>query len=79
MPTNSPTFQYWDTILNIEVMDLIFVRAHREENFPLCVEVPKVIVPWFFALDNHNYARWIPIHTRDTESLPPSILAEFKG
>ena len=36
------------------------------------------MVPWFFALDHHNYARWIPIHIRDMESLPASILKEFE-
>ena len=62
MIAKSPTFQYWDTILNMEILGLIFVRAHREQDFPLFVEALKALVPWFFALDHHNYAPWIPVH-----------------
>ena len=54
------------------------MRAHREQNFPLYVKTLKALVPWFFALDHHNYARWIPIHICAMENLPASILAEFK-
>ncbi len=78
MTQKSPTFQYWDTVLNMELMGLMFIRSHREGNFSLYVECLKAIVPWFFALDHHNYARWIPIHIRDMESLPASILIEFE-
>ena len=78
MISKSPTFQYWDTILNMEILGLIFVRAHREQNFPLYVESLKALVPWFFALDHQNYARWIPVHIRDMESLPASIHKEFE-
>ena len=39
-------------------MGLIFVRAHREQNFPLYVETLKAVVPCCFALDHHNYASW---------------------
>ena len=74
----SPTFQFWDTILRMEILGLIFVRAHRERNFSRYVESLKAIVPWFFALDHHNYARWIPVHIHDMESLPTSIHQEFE-
>ena len=60
-------------------MGLIFIRAHREVNFPLYVESLRSLVPWFFALDHHHYARWVPVHIRDMESLPPSILEEFQA
>ena len=79
MIKKSPTFQYWDTVFNMEIIGLIFGRAHREQNFPLYVETTlKALVPWCFALDQHNYAMWIPIHMCDMGNLPASILAEFK-
>lgn len=37
------------------------------------VESLKGLAPCFFALDHQNYARWIPIHIRDMESLHISI------
>ena len=41
------------------------------------METLKVLVPWFFSLDHYNYARWLSVHIRDIERLPPSILQEF--
>lgn len=78
MKKKSPTFQYWDTVLQIELLGLLLVRAHRECNFSLYIESLKALAPWFFALDHHNYARWLPIHIRDMENLPMSIHSEFE-
>ena len=78
MISKSPTFQFWDTILNIEILALTFVHAHREQNFPLYVELLKELIPWFFAPDHHNYARWLPIHIRDMESLLTPIHQKFE-
>ena len=50
----------------------------REKRFSLFLEVLEELVHIFFALDHVNYARWIPIHLRDTRSLPPSIKKEFE-
>jgi hypothetical protein len=70
MTTKSPTFQYWNTILNMDILGLI--------GFALYVESLKALVPWFFALDHQNYARWISVHIRDMESLSTSIQEEFE-
>ena len=77
MSKNSPMFQYWDTILSLELLGHIFVRAHREKNFALYLDSLKEIVPWFFALDHYHYARWLPVHIRDMENLPTSIYNMF--
>ena len=73
MITKIPTFHYWDTMLNMEVLDLIFVRAHREQIHPLYVDSLNALVPCFFALDRQNCDIWIPVHIRDMESLPAPI------
>lgn len=44
MINKSPTFQYWDTILNMEILGLMFIRAHRKANCPLYVESIKALV-----------------------------------
>ena len=77
MCERSPTFMYWDLIMRFETLILIFVRAHREGNFPLYVEVLEKLVPLFFALDHVNYSRWLPVHIRDMKMLPKSIKEEF--
>ena len=78
MTSESPTFQYWDTILSMELLGLILIRSHREKKFSLHVESLKALLPWFFSLDHHNYVRWIPIHIQDMESSPSSIHKEFE-
>lgn len=78
MTQNSPTFAFWDRILQLELLVLIFVRSHREKNFALYVEVLEALAPWFFVLDRMNYSRWLPVHIKDMKTLPPSIRAEFK-
>ena len=39
MKAKTPTFMFWDLILRYETLVLIFVRAHRQRNFPLYVNV----------------------------------------
>ena len=39
------------------------------------------MAPWFFALDHHNYSRWLPIHIRDMTNLHtthPDVFRQFK-
>ena len=77
MVKRSPTFLFWNTVLKYETLILILVRAERERNFSLYVEVLEQLVHLFFALDHVNYARWSPIHIRDMKCLPDSIRSEF--
>ena len=79
MCQKSPTFMYWDLILRYETLILIFVRAHREKNFPLFVVVLEKVTPLFFALDHTNYSRWVPVHIRDMKALPSCIRDEFEN
>ena len=61
------------------MMVLIFVRAHRSRNFDLYIEALEDLTPWFFfALDHINYARWLPIHILDMQSISGRILEDFK-
>jgi hypothetical protein len=69
----SPTFKFWDIILRLEIMILIFIKAHRERQFQLFVEILDALAPWFFALDHVNYSRWLPIFINDMKSLPDEI------
>lgn len=78
MKEKSPTFHFWNMVLRIQMLKLIFVRSHREMNFSLYVEVLESLIPSFCALDHTNYARWIPIHIRDMKSLPEDIKEEMQ-
>ena len=56
MITKIPIFQYGVTILNMEILDLISLRAHREQipPPPLYVDSLNALAPCFFALDREN-------------------------
>lgn len=75
----SPTFRFWDMILRLEVLILIFIRSLREANFQLYIETLEALVPWFHALDHTNYARWVPVHIRDMKSLPRAVKEDFQN
>jgi hypothetical protein len=59
--------------MKYETLILIFIRAHREKNFQMFVEVLEELAPFFFALDHVNYSRWMPVHIRDMKSLPDRL------
>ena len=61
----SPQFQFWSLVLNMELTILTLIRSFREGNFTLYRESLSELLPCFFANNNTNYARWLPIHLRD--------------
>ena len=79
---NCPQFLYWATVLDFELVCLQLVRAIREADFSLYVKAIRELLPWMFALDSHNYARWLSVHYRDMCELPlkhPDVYAEFRN
>ena len=76
-----PQFLYWATVLDLELLCLQLVRAFREADFSLYLKAIRELLPWMFALDSHNYARWLSVHYRDMCELPvkhPDACAEFR-
>ena len=76
----SPQFHYWATVIEFEALLLKLVQSLRESNFSIFVQTLEEIVPWVFALDHTNYARWLPIFIQDLKMLSsrhPSIHKEF--
>ena len=65
----SPQFQFWYLILSMELTILLLIRSFREANFALYCDALSELIPYFFANNNINYARWLPIHLRDMMSL----------
>lgn len=77
-----PQFKYWNIALNIELIILQFVRSIRKGDFTLYVDSLRRLVPWFFALDHINYARWLSVHIRDLANLGkmhPKLLEHFNA
>ena len=65
-----PLFLYWDRVLYLEISCLQLARAFREADFALYIYALIKIIPWMFALDQTNYARWFSVHIRDLCELP---------
>ena len=77
-----PQFQYWSLTLKLELLILSYVKSLRMSDFNLYVDSISELVPWFFALNHHHYARWATVHLRDMIALPvnhPRVAAEFQA
>ena len=77
-----PQFQYWTTVLALELSTLIYVRSLREADFSMYLDALTELVPWFFALDPTNYARLVLVHLRDMAELAnkhPDVFTEFSN
>jgi hypothetical protein len=73
-------FAYWATVKQLQMTVLQFVRSIRESNFSLYVDALTDLIPWFFALDRPNYARWVSVHVRDMCELSttlPDVFQQF--
>lgn len=79
MKAKSATFYFWDLVMQVEVILLFFVRAHREGNFELYVGALERFMPFFFALDHTHYSRWASVHLQNKRARPEEIRHEFIG
>ena len=80
MAEKSPQFLYWSTVLSLELMCLRLVRSFREANFTLYLQTLRELLPWMFAMDHTNYARWLSVHYRDMcvlQSTHPDVYKHF--
>ena len=76
----SPQFQFWHLVLDMELIIFILIRSFMEVNFTLYCEALSGLIPYFFANNNVNYARWLPVHLKDMMSLEqhhPEVVREF--
>ncbi|KAG1664155.1 hypothetical protein GQR58_019968 [Nymphon striatum] len=76
-----PQFHYWATMLELELLLLVYVRSLRQGSLMMYIEALTELVPWFYALDHTHYARWIPVHLKDMAELTtkhPDVAKKFK-
>ena len=76
-----PHFQYWASVLELDMLVLVYVRSLRHASFAMYLAAPMELVPWFHALDHTHYARWIPVHLKDMAALPmkhPGVARGFR-
>jgi len=78
--TESPQFQFWHLVLDMELIIFTLIRSFREGNFELYRAALSGLIPYFFPNNNVNYARWLPVHLRDMMALKqqhPEVAREF--
>lgn len=59
---NGPLKVFWISYLEMVGTLLSFIRATREGNWDLHLECIRAMLPWFFAYDHVNYARYLPVY-----------------
>ena len=55
---SNPLFAFWSTYIEMVQILLLFIRATRESDWSLHLSALQSMVPWFFATDRVNYARF---------------------
>ena len=76
-----PHFQYWATVLELEMLVLVYVRSLWQASFVIYLAALVELVPWFHALDHTHSARCIPLHPRDMVAntmKDPGVAREFR-
>ena len=67
---NRPLKQFWRSYLEMVSLLLTFIRATREGNWSLHLECIREMLPWYFAYDHVNYARYLPVYLLHMIQLP---------
>lgn len=52
-----PTYSFWSSYIEMVETMLLFVRATRESNWNLHLDMLRQMLPWYFAYDRYNYSR----------------------
>ena len=67
---NGPLKVFWNNYLEMVEVLMNFLRATREGDWALHLECIKEMLPWFFAYDHTNYARYLPVYLAHMVLLP---------
>ena len=72
--------RFWKSYLDMWELFLCIIYATRSGDWELYVESIRSILPWVFAYDRQNYARYLTLHFMDLLNLEenyPSVHCEF--
>ncbi|KAK3730477.1 hypothetical protein QZH41_014705 [Actinostola sp. cb2023] len=78
---NGPLSTFWMSYIDI-VGDILLglIRASREGNWQLHLHAIRNMIPWCFAYDKINYARYLPVYYAQMMNLPsdhPEVYSNF--
>ena len=78
--SDSVMWRFWKSYLDIWELFLCIIYATRSGDWELYVESIRSILPWVFAYDRQNYARYLTLHFMDLLNLEenyPRVHCEF--
>ena len=79
--SNGELSAFWMSYVDIVNLMLDIVRASREGNWSLHMQCIRSMIPWCFAYDCSNYARYLPVyltHMLNLEQQHPEVQSEFR-
>ena len=59
--SRSKMFAFWEEYGTMVSILLQFIKAERTGNWKLHLSSTAAMLPYFFAMDRPNYARWLPV------------------
>ena len=78
--SESVMWRFWKSYLDMWELFLCIIYETRSGDWELYVESIRSILPWVFAYDRQNYARYLTLHFMDLLNLEenyPSVHCEF--
>ena len=57
-----PQFSHWSIALGFELKLLPLLKSARSDNFSMCKNAVKQLLPCFSTLNHYHYAHWLIIH-----------------
>ena len=66
---NGPLSAFWMTYIDLVELLLGFIRSHREGDWLLFMFCIQKMIPWCFAMDKINYARYLSINFAEMSNL----------
>lgn len=60
--SSSKMSEFWQSYIQMVALLLRFIRATREGDWNLHLACIKDMLPWMFAYDRTNYARYLPVY-----------------
>jgi hypothetical protein len=66
---SAPPPKLWNSYIEMVQLFLQFIRSTRQGDWHLHVACIREMIPWMFAYDRLNYAKYLPVYLADMLSL----------
>ena len=76
--SNGKLYSFWMSYLDIVQILLNLLRASREGDWELHLSAVRKMIPWCFAYDNLNYARYLSAYVSEMSHLEEEHPQAFK-